>query len=131
MPDLSKRNKTNKRKGADYEIGVQAHLAPILPTRRLTRTGRNDEGDLVVELPNNTVLVVECKNEKTINLSQYVQEAMQEAINYQSHRVHAQDYPDTAIGVAFVKRRNHSIDKSYAVMEVGELIELILRVSGR
>lgn len=130
VTDLSKRNKANKRRGAGFEIDMHEYLAKIFPTERLTKKGREDEGDLVLRITSDTALIVECKNEAAITLSSYVQEAKVEALNYQAHRVHDVNYPEHAIGVAIVKRRNSGIDKSYAVMEVSELVELILCLRG-
>lgn len=128
MADLSKRNKANKRKGAGFEIDVHTYLAPLIPCDRLNKTGREDEGDIVVKAGDISI-VLECKNEKTITLSQYVQEANTEAINYEAHRVHAADRPEQVYGAAVVKRRNSSISDSYVVMDLGEYIDLIIRLS--
>jgi len=131
MTSLSSRNKRNKRIGAEFEIDTTEYLKPIFKTTRLTKTGKEDEGDIAVELPDNTVLVIECKNAATINLAQFVKEAKAESINYHLHRVHAADKPEEVYGAAVIKRRNHGIDKSYVTMELGEFVEFILRLSRR
>lgn len=129
MTDTSSRNKANKRKGAGFEIDLVQYLRDQgLDAERLTKTGRDDEGDAVIKVPDLAV-VVEAKNEKTISLSRYVTEAHTEACNWVNHRSPA--VPALVLPVAVVKRRQNPISKSYVVMEADYFARLLIHLQQR
>ena len=69
MTEASSRAKANKRKGAAFEIDIVQFLRDkFLHAERLTKAGKDDEGDVVVRVKDLAV-VLECKNEKSIDLS--------------------------------------------------------------
>lgn len=125
MSDMTKRNKANKRKGSAYEIDLVdfVRVEMELDAERLPRTGRNDQGDLVIRLTPDLHLIIEAKNTQKIDLAGFLAEATVEAGNYGNAR-----NLDT-YGAVAVKRRNHSTASSYLVMEFHEFIALLLRVS--
>lgn len=131
MTSLSARNKANKAKGADFEISlVQFFREKFLNAERLVKTGREDEGDLVLRIKD-FALVVEAKNEKAIDLSGYLREAQREALHYEAHRVHEPTQLSLVLGAAAVKRRNHGIEKTYIVMEADDVAALLLHLQTR
>ena len=128
MTDVTKRNKANKRKGADFETDVEAYfLGKGIPAMRMVKRGKDDQGDVLLRA-DRLAVVVECKNEKTINLSGYVTEATTEAMNWEAANVHAPDAPAKVIGVAAIKRRNHGVSKTYIVMEADEFAEILIHL---
>lgn len=122
MSDVTTRNKANKRRGSRFELDLLAYFREGgYNTERTPRTGTKDEGDLVVRLGDHAI-VVEAKATKAINLSEFVAEAKVEADNWASSRGHN---PFRVWPLVVVKRRNHGIDKSYAVVELDTLLRLI------
>lgn len=112
-----------RRTGAAFEIAATNYLREkVGNAERSPRNGRDDQGDLWF-LSGDLPVVIEAKNERRINLSAYVTEAKDEARNW--HR--ARPGLGRPTPVALIKRRNHSIGKSYVVMELDEFIELVNR----
>ena len=101
------------RLGAGWEAAVVKYLqANGFPfAERRAKTGAKDKGDITGVNP---YLVVECKNEARIDLAGYMAEVEAETAN-----------ADALIGVAWVKRRNKGIDRSYIVMEPGIFLRLL------
>lgn len=119
MTDLSRRNKANKRKGSQWQSDLETFLrAEGHDIEQLHLQGAEDEGDHVVRgratlpLPP-AFLVVEAKNEKSIDLAGYVREMEDEVANFRKHRPHL--HPAEVDGVVIIKRRNHGIRKAYVV----------------
>lgn len=131
MTDASSRAKANKRKGAAFEIELEGFFAGLLlKVMRLVRRGKDDEGDLLIRV-GSLAIIVEAKNEKSIDLSGYMAEATAEAMRWEQRHVHDVDAPKLVIGVAIVKRRMKSISKSYVVMEVDDFAALLLHLQKR
>lgn len=131
MTEASKQAKANKRKGAAFEIDIVQFLRDkFLHAERLTKAGKDDEGDVVVRVKDLAV-VLECKNEKSIDLSGYMNEATVEARNWEAKRIHEPSPAALVIGAAVVKRRNSSIHKSYLVMEADDFAALLLHLQTR
>lgn len=131
MADITARNKANKRKGADFEIDIVQYMRErFLHTERLTKAGKDDEGDAVIRV-RDLAVVLECKNEKAIDLSGYMNEATLEARNWEAKRIHEPSPAALVIGAAIVKRRNQSIHKSYVVMEADDFAALLLHLQTR
>lgn len=115
----------SKRKGTQWETDIvngsrkAGHRAERIPN-----TGRLDESDVYIEIRGKDgrrrELIVEAKAERSIRLSAYVEEALAERDNYCKAR--GLD-PAEFEAVAFVKRRNHSWAKGYAVTTIEEYLK--------
>lgn len=77
---------------------------------RAPRWGALDQGDLV----NTADFVVQAKAVKTIDLASFMEEVKVQKKN-----------AGRRWGFAVVKRRNHGVERAYAVMELAELADLI------
>lgn len=131
MTDASKRVRANKRKGAAFEIDLEGFFrGKYLNTTRLVRRGKDDEGDLLIRV-HDLAVIVEAKNEKSIDLSGYMQEATSEALRWEAKHVHEPMPADLVIGAAVVKRRMNPVSKSYVVMEVDDFAALLLHLQAR
>lgn len=120
---LSKRNKSNKRKGAQYETDLIAYFREQgFESDRLRLSGKQDEGDIAVRLGDGITLVGEAKNTAKHDLARFVGESETEASNYANHRDRE---VSTAIPVVLMKRRNNPINKSYVVMSLDTLLRII------
>lgn len=113
----------NKRTGTEWETRiVNTCRGQGFEAERLTLTGANDEGDVVIkDTEGGRVIVVEAKAERQINLSSYVRQAVTERNNYCRKRGLN---PDSVDAVVFIKRRNHSIGEGYAVTTIKEYLRL-------
>ena len=102
----------SKAKGTAWESSVVSYLNdngfPYAERRALQ--GNLDKGD-ISGVPG---VVIECKAEKAITLSSYMDEVAVETKN-----------AGATLGVAVVKRRNHSVGRSYVVMELETFVRLI------
>ena len=118
----------SKRKGSDHEIKVNqfnkafAHLAGVRwVSHRNPPAGTVDVGD--VELVTERLrVVIEAKAEQRIDLAGYMKELAVEVANYEKREGHE------AHGVVVVKRRNHPVERAYAVMEYRDLLNLIAQL---
>lgn len=122
MTDLSARNRANKNKGAEFEIDIVEYVRtqhPSFTPVRLVKTGREDEGDIAL-VWEPTTLLIEAKNEKSINLAGYVTELERERAFYGKHRG-----IEPPPGIVVIKRRNHSIGKSYVLTTLDHFLEEI------
>lgn len=86
----------SKQKGTRFETEVAEYLG----VERRTLHGNKDEGDLIIP-----GWAVECKNEKQINLAQYMKEVEAERTNAKA-----------MFGCAVVKRRGKGAADAYVVM---------------
>ena len=102
----------SKQKGTAYETAVAKYLVehgfPYAERRALN--GSTDRGD-IAGIPG---VVLELKAAKTLCLSEWMDE-----VRVEKQNAHAE------VGAAVVKRRSHSVGKSYVVMELDDFIELI------
>jgi hypothetical protein len=131
MSDASAKARANKRKGAAFEIDLETFFrGKFLNTTRLVRRGKDDEGDLLIRV-HDLAVIVEAKNEKSISLGTYMQEATSEALRWEAKHIHEPMPADLVIGVAAVKRRMSSTSKSYVVMEAEDFAELLLHLQKR
>lgn len=94
-----------------------------MDAERIPKSGKKDEGDLVVR-HQGMPYIFECKNEKKIDLSAYMKQAEAERDNWETARGYAGDRLK-AFFAAIVKRRNYSIEDSYVVMPLREFARLI------
>lgn len=115
----------NKRKGTAWETSIVHMLREQgFQAERVTLAGRDDEGDIVV-MPNQDhgvpQTIVEAKNEKTIRLSDYVEQAVAERNNYCNKRGLDVENVDA---VVFVKRRGKNVLDGYAVTTIREYLRI-------
>jgi hypothetical protein len=131
MTDATARARANKRKGAGFEIDLEKFFrSKFLQIMRLVRRGKDDEGDEVIRV-HDLAIVLEAKNEKSIDLSGYMREATEEALRWSARHVHDPKPASLVIGAAAIKRRNQPISKSYIVMEAEDFAELLLYIQKR
>lgn len=115
----------SKVKGTTWEVSINnfnkafAHLAGRRwVSHRNPPAGTVDVGD--VELVTERLhVVIEAKAEKRIDLASYMKELAVEKANYEKREGHE------AHGVVVVKRRNHPVERAYAVMEYRDFLQLI------
>ena len=103
----------NKAKGSQWERDVvyflQANGFPDAE-RRYGAGVQEDKGD-IRGVPG---ITLECKNQKSINLAQFVAEAELEA-----------KHNKTKYGAAVIKRRNKSTGEGYVVMSLQQFVTLL------
>lgn len=93
-----------------------------LDVERLARAGAEDEGDLVIKgLFPGLHVVLEAKNEKRINLPEYLRQAGLEGEHYAAHR--KLDLSSVA-SVAVVKRRGKGYLGAYVVTDVATILSV-------
>lgn len=132
MADLTARNKANKRKGADFEIDKEDYWeGKGFKVERLVRRGKYDEGDLLLQVNDLLYVVFECKNEKSISLSTYTDEALAEARRWEARHVHQIPAEALVLGMWDVKRRNKGLGDSYVGTASDELAALLLHLQAR
>lgn len=109
MTSLSSRNRANKRKGAQFEVDVLNYTREQgVSTERPARTGRDDEGDLVLTFAMDRVAVLEAKNVATPDMKAWLAEARTEADNWQNRRRH--NYP--VLHGVITKTRQAGVNKA-------------------
>lgn len=112
----------NKRKGAEWELSLLDYFRnKHLTAERMRLTGKHDEGDLMVYIDGQTVLIVEAKNEQSFKPGTWIAEANTESINWAAARNATVD----VIPVVIAKRRQHSTAKAYVIMELGTFMEAL------
>lgn len=100
-----------KAKGSQWERAVVAYLQEHGFPRARRRYGAGntkDEGD-IAGFPR---VVFECKNHKTINLAQFMDEVVVEKGN-----------AGALFGVSIVKRRNKPVGMAYVVMSLEDFVQ--------
>jgi len=104
----AKGSRAIKARGRQFENDVvevfKANGFPDAERRR--QRGINDAGD-IAGVP---MLVIECKNEKRINLAGYMAELEREA--------------GACFGVVTVKRRGKGADQAYVVMDLEQFVRI-------
>jgi len=103
----------NKAKGSQWERDVAAYLRENgfpMADRRYGAGVREDKGDLV-GVPR---FALECKNQASINLAQFLEEALIEA-----------KHAKAQFGAAIIKRRRKATKDAYVVMSLEQFAELI------
>lgn len=109
----------SKAKGTAWETALVNYFRskPWWRAERLTLSGKEDEGDIVVyPTDHERVVIVEAKAERQMNLSAYVLEAEREASNYAKHR----DLEHVPHWIVVVKRRNKPAGQAYVVTTLDE-----------
>ena len=103
----------NKNKGSQWERDVAAYLREHgfpMADRRYGAGVQYDKGDLV-GVPD---FALECKNQRTIDLAGFLDEAIVEAKHARAR-----------FGAAIIKRRQRSAKDAYVVMSLEQFVELI------
>ena len=110
-----------KRKGATFETSVVKWLrSKNILAERLTKAGSKDEGDIVI-IVNNEPIVLELKATKKLELPRFWEEATIESSNYAA----ARNLPDIPRRYVIVKRRMAGIDKAWVIEDMEQWIERI------
>lgn len=110
----------NKAKGSRWEIDLESFFNDSgLHARRLPRAGANDIGDVSVELKSGRVLVVEAKNVKAANMSEFLRQASVEADNYENK------YNQPTVPVVITKTRQRGTADGRVTLTVETLIDLL------
>ncbi|OKI45130.1 hypothetical protein [Micromonospora sp. CB01531] len=127
MSEVAKRNKANRRKGAQWQTDFREGMrGEGFDVETLALAGKEDEGDTVVKDPkgffNPAIILVEQKNAAKFEPSTFVKEAEAEWKNYAKHR--GLD-PATILPVAVVKRRGHGWRKAYVLTTVEHIFGLV------
>lgn len=108
----------SRRTGSEWEARLASHLTQRNTfggeVFRAPRWGAKDKGDLV----NTGDFVFEAKAVRAIDLAGFLKETDTE-----------RDNANKRWGVCVIKRRNHSIEKAYAVMQLDQLLDLIEALS--
>ncbi len=116
--------KSHKARGATYETDIRDWFrANGYDSERLARTGAKDEGDVVVRSGFlGRIGVIECKAPgagNAIDLSGWTREAQVEAKNYAASRGLAEG---TTLAALLIKARGKSIEDSYLVLRLGDVL---------
>ena len=103
----------SRRKGNRWEVDV-CHVLEAYGwaaiTSRNARGGTQQGVDIVTDFP----LMVEAKNQKTIELARWLDQALEQA--------------DPDPPVVMIKRRGHRPEHGYALMRIDQLLELVRKV---
>ncbi|MDH6462033.1 hypothetical protein M2302_002208 [Micromonospora sp. A200] len=120
MTDVAKRNKANRRKGAQWQADFREGMrGEGFDVETLALAGKEDEGDTVVKhragllIPQ--IVVVEQKNAARFEPATFVKEAEAEWLNYAKHRGIS---PTEILPIAVVKRRGANWRKAYVLTTV-------------
>ena len=109
----------NGRKGAQFETDVLKWLRSLgFLAERLTKAGAKDEGDIVC-IASGETYILELKNRKALNLSEFWEEAEVEALNYAK----ARGIGEPPLHYVIVKRRNHSISKAFVIQSFEQWVK--------
>ncbi|MFE0771948.1 hypothetical protein [Streptomyces sp. NPDC058861] len=115
MDSIAKRNKANKRRGAEWEIDLMTGLRSVgEDVERLRLTGAEDEGDLAVREDGGLFTIIEAKNAK-FEPGPFLDESRRERLNFAKHR--GID-PGRVESVVVVKRRGKNWRKAFVLTTV-------------
>lgn len=113
----------NGRRGATFERVIADYLQVFWDDRidRRVKTGASDKGDIANFRVGSHRIVVECKNERRIDLSGWVTEAQKEAVN-----------DGALMGVAVAKRKGKGRpEDQFVVTTLGDFLLLLDAAGGR
>jgi Holliday junction resolvase len=105
----------NKQKGSQFERDVVQYLRDHgfnAVERRYGAGAHEDKGD-IDGVPD---FAIECKNQRQINLAEFIEEALIEA-----------KHAGRRFGAAIVKRRQRNVKDAYVVMSLEQFVELLQR----
>ncbi len=114
-----------KRAGTQFETDTLTYLRERgIHAERLAKAGKNDEGDLVIELPSGVEVVLELKVRRSkttqLSLGTFFREAVKEAQRFSFNRRRLR----SAIPSVLVKRSNQPIGESFVVLRLEDFIKL-------
>jgi Holliday junction resolvase len=113
----------NKAKGTRWETDLENYLNECgLHARRLPRAGAKDIGDLSITI-GDFVIVVEAKNVKAANMSDFLKQADIESDNYE------EKYGVPTVPVVAVKARQKGTGEGRITMTLETFVDL-LRLGG-
>ncbi|MFE0104115.1 hypothetical protein [Streptomyces sp. NPDC059009] len=116
MPDVSARNRANKRRGAAWEIDFNKAMRDEgFDIERLRLAGKDDEGDQVIREDDGLFTVIENKNAAAFTPGPFVDEMEREVANFARHRGIDVRRVD---GVVVVKRRGKPWHQAYVLTTV-------------
>lgn len=119
MTDVTKRNRSNKRKGAHFEVALTNYfITQKLDAERVARRGKRDIGDVIVRVAEKEILLVEAKNAARLSLPAWLDQARVEAENYRFRNPGALVQP-----IVVVKRRGQGVGRSYVVQELDTFLD--------
>jgi Holliday junction resolvase len=119
-------SRSNKAKGSSFETAIVGFFRDRkYATERLARRGSRDEGDVAVAITDDVSLIIEAKNVKAINLSDFINQSEVEAANYSKAR--GDSGPDV-VPVVVVKRRMKGVDEAYVVTTLTTFEAIISRL---
>lgn len=125
MTDVTRRNRSNKRKGAAFEIGLETYLKQAgWNAVRVARKGRRDEGDVHIlgqgaSSWEDGLILLEAKNAERLSLPVWLEQARVEAEHVEARR--DEDFKVHPVVVA--KRRGKPIGQSYVIQELDTFLE--------
>lgn len=125
MSTPASRAVANRRKGARWESTLRTSLRnSAFDAEGLKLAGKEDEGDIVVRVPQRLVLpeflIIEAKDAR-MDVNTFVAEAIAEADNYARHR----SLDRARVGaVAVVKRRGKNWKESFVLTTMNEYLRL-------
>ncbi|MGW0705067.1 hypothetical protein ACWD4G_03665 [Streptomyces sp. NPDC002643] len=115
MDPIAKRNRANKRRGADWEIDLMTGLRSVgEDVERLRLTGAEDEGDLAIREDDGLFTIIEAKNAK-FEPGPFLDEAARERLNFAKHRGIS---PDRVESIVVVKRRGKNWRQAFVLTTV-------------
>jgi len=120
MSDIARRNRSNKRRGAAWEVALREYLkSHKFFVERIARKGSKDIGDLVLVDDFDCHWVVEAKDVARPEWSKWCAEAIVEADHYAEH---AGVDRSMVHWVVIWKRRKGGVGKAYVVSELDEWV---------
>lgn len=109
----------NKAKGTKFEVDLEDYLnEALMKARRLPRAGAKDIGDVALILKALTI-VIEAKNVKKQDMSEWLRQADVESCNYELK------YGVPTIPVVATKTRQKGIGEARVTMNLDTLLELV------
>lgn len=115
-----------KQKGTAFETAIVRYLREVLDDQNIDRMvlhGTADEGDITGVKFLGRDVVIECKNTRTLNLTEHLREAQAEAMNHRNagHPTQCGVLIQHAPGIGI---SSHAGDQ-WAVMRLEDLTQLI------
>lgn len=121
----TKRARANKRKGAQWQSDIRNALRNgKYDVEILELSGAEDEGDLVVRLGNGHYVIIEAKNEASLDVPGYIREAETEANHFAAHRP-AVDR-EKVMPIAVAKARGKGVEDAYVLVKFSTYFDQVV-----
>lgn len=116
----------SKQKGTTFETAVTKYMKSYFPNvERRALQGAHDTGDIAGITIHGKPVVVECKNTKTLNISEHMKEAIREAQNaHAAFPVLVQHAPR----IGFDKPDNTG--QQWAILQLSDFMQLLYLADG-